>query len=142
LNKEIELFKSLFDNTPSLALLYFKDANGVFENTLNEIVEKNFGTIKTIEDNYTKRVFSSREYEYAIIEDIFDEIDDKFIKKVYHSLENSAFIILISKKDKKSILELSEILDNNDFRAINSIDIFEEYNLVMAKKLHMWGNGL
>ena len=35
-----------------------------------------------------------------------------------------------------------ELLENNEFRAANFIDIFPNYDLVMAKKMHMWGNGL
>jgi hypothetical protein len=35
-----------------------------------------------------------------------------------------------------------ELLEKFEFRAPNEIDVIDEYDLVMAKKMHMWGNGL
>ena len=35
-----------------------------------------------------------------------------------------------------------EMLEEFEFRSPNEIDVLPEYDLVMAKKLHMWGNGL
>jgi hypothetical protein len=37
---------------------------------------------------------------------------------------------------------MKALLEEFEFRAINDIEIFDDYNLVMAKKMHMWGNGL
>ena len=34
------------------------------------------------------------------------------------------------------------MLEEFEFRSSNEIDVLPEYDLVMAKKLHMWGNGL
>jgi hypothetical protein len=34
------------------------------------------------------------------------------------------------------------ILEDHEFRAPNEIDIMEGYDLIMAKKMHMWGAGL
>jgi hypothetical protein len=34
------------------------------------------------------------------------------------------------------------LLEEFEFRAPNYIDVLDEYDLVMAKKMHMWGNGL
>ena len=87
---------------------------------------------------------TARESEYVVVSDCFNfTFDfDKFIKVLYHSLENSANIILISKKRDNNLLLMVDLLDRNDFRATNSIDIFHDYFVVVAKKMHMWGNGL
>jgi hypothetical protein len=79
-----------------------------------------------------------------VIYDCLDSVPNnhKFIQEIYHSLENSANIILIADKSKKNLQYLIELLDNNDFRAANSIDIFQDYYVVTGKKMHMWGNGL
>ena len=37
---------------------------------------------------------------------------------------------------------MKEMLEEFEFRAANEIDVLPEYDLVMAKKMHMWGNGL
>lgn len=38
--------------------------------------------------------------------------------------------------------EIKQLLDKTSFVAINDIELFDEYNLITAKKLHMWGSGL
>ena len=72
-----------------------------------------------------------------------DKVDsiDRFIASIYHSLENSAFTIILQEKGSMDISEMIDILDRNHFRAVNDINIFEKYHLVMGKKLHMWGAG-
>jgi hypothetical protein len=145
--KEIELFLSLFQKTPSTTILHISDScleiNDVIENFLNEIdgklMYKDFNQI-----NLERFRLTAKDFGYAIISECLDSIEyiDKFIQEVYHSLENSANLILISNKNKNNLFLMIDILDRNDFRATNSIDIFEDYNLVIAKKMHMWGNGL
>ena len=39
-------------------------------------------------------------------------------------------------------IETKEILEDFEFRVANYIDLVEGYDLIMAKKMHMWGNGL
>jgi len=146
-SKEIESFKTLFQKTPNSALLHIDNGCTEIQNILydftNEIdaklTYKDFNTI-----NLERFRLTARDFEYVIVCDCLELISDidKFIKEIYHSLENSANIILISDKTKNNTLFMIDILDRNDFRATNSIDIFENYNLVMAKKMHMWGNGL
>lgn len=145
--KEIELFKTLFQKTPNSALLHINNGCTKIQDILHDFTNeidakltyKDFNTI-----NLERFRLTARDFEYVIVCDCLESIGDvdKFIKEIYHSLENSANIILISDKTKNNTLFMIDILDRNDFRATNSIDIFENYNLVMAKKMHMWGNGL
>jgi hypothetical protein len=146
-SKEIELFKTLFQKTPNSALLHIGNNCIDIQNILNDFVNeidaklayKDFSTI-----NLERFRLTARDFEYVIVSDCLDMIADidKFIKEIYHSLENSANVILISHKNKNNLLFMIDILERNDFRATNSIEIFDDYNLVMAKKMHMWGNGL
>jgi hypothetical protein len=48
----------------------------------------------------------------------------------------------MQKKGTMNIEETLNILEEFEFRSQNYIDVLPEYDLVMAKKLHMWGNGL
>jgi hypothetical protein len=41
-----------------------------------------------------------------------------------------------------NIKEIEAKLEKFEFRAASSIDLIDGYDLVMAKKMHMWGNGL
>lgn len=146
MSKELELFGSLFDNSPNLAILNInnncneinKKLQNIVDNSLGELTTKEF---QSIEPNTFR--LKDRNFEYAILSDCLHLIEnkDRFIDGIYHSLENSAFIIILQKKENMNIQDMIELLDKNNFRAVNDIDIFEEYHLVMGKKLHMWGNG-
>lgn len=145
--KEIEFFLSLFQKTPNSSILHISKnciaITTILENYSSKIDAKlTYKDLNTL--NLEKFQLSARNFEYAIISNCLDEIknNNKFIQEIYHSLENSANVILIENKKNNNVLTMVDILDKNDFRATNSIDIFEDYNLVIAKKMHMWGNGL
>jgi hypothetical protein len=42
-------------------------------------------------------------------------------------------------KKESSYLKLWQILEENFFVAINSIELSSDYNLLIAKKMHGWG---
>jgi len=146
-SKEIEQFSSLLEDAPALCLLDISNGINPLLNILEDKIKTNEGTLESKDINNIsceKFRLKSREFEYCIL---FDTIftcqnKEKFLKACYHSLENSAFIIIIEPKSSNNISEVIELLDLCEFRVGNNIDIFEEYNLIMAKKLHMWGNGL
>jgi hypothetical protein len=146
MSKELELFKSLFDNSPNLAILHINNNCNEITDQLQKIVDDSFGELTTKEfDQIQPDTFrlKDRNFEYAIISDCLHLVEnkDKFINGIYHSLENSAFVIILQNKENMTTHEMIELLDINNFRAANDIDIFEKYHLVMAKKLHMWGAG-
>jgi len=64
------------------------------------------------------------------------------IKLSYLTLANTANIIIIEKKGLLNIEALKTKLEIMEFRSANEIDIIDGYDLVIAKKMHMWGNGL
>ncbi len=146
-SKEIELFKTLFQKTPNSAFLHINNSSIEIQ-TILESFTKDINATLTYKEfnslNLERFRLTARDFEYVVVTNCLMNINDKdkFIKEVYHSLENSANIVLIEKKGNNNLLEMLDILDRNDFRATNSIDIFEDYNLTMAKKMHMWGNGL
>lgn len=85
-----------------------------------------------------------REYDTVVLKDIFDKYENKamILKTVYKTLANAAHIIIMEKKGVLDKVKMNELLDEYEFRAPNFIDVLDEYDLVMAKKMHMWGNGL
>ena len=85
-----------------------------------------------------------REHDMVILQDIFLFHQNKsmLLKATYTTLANTANVIIIEKKGLMDIEEIKHILEENEFRAANQIDVLEKYDLVMAKKMHMWGNGL
>jgi len=85
-----------------------------------------------------------RSVDIVILKDIFHlhTNQDIVIKTAYTALANTANIIIMQEKGTMDIEAIYELLEKFEFRASNSIDVLPEYDLVMAKKMHMWGNGL
>ena len=85
-----------------------------------------------------------RDNDIVILRDVLNlhEFPERIMKIVYTTLTNTGEVIIISKKGSADIPALLQMLEDFEFRAPNSIDIFDAYDLVMAKKMHMWGNGL
>jgi len=143
---EDKLFSNLFEITPNMLVLQITDSCDDIKSIIKTTVSSHGKIIEKEIDSVDQKRFrlSAREFEYAIIANCLDKIEhlERFIKEVYKSIENSGQIILIEKKQNNKLQEMIEILDKNDFRSTNPIEIFPQYDLVMAKKMHMWGNGL
>ncbi len=85
-----------------------------------------------------------RDHDIVVIKDILHAHQNQkmILKLAYTTLANTANIIIMEKKGVMDIEALKAMLEEHEFRAPNEIDIIEGYDLVMAKKMHMWGNGL
>lgn len=85
-----------------------------------------------------------RSADIIILKDIFHLHTNKnlLLKTSYHALANTADIIIMEKKGILNKDEIYQLFEEHEFRATNFIDIVDGYDLVMAKKMHMWGNGL
>lgn len=85
-----------------------------------------------------------RDHDIVVLKDVFAAHEDKsaLLSLAYRTLANAAHIIILEKKGVLDAKELMGTLEEFEFRASNEIDIVEGYDLVMAKKMHMWGNGL
>jgi len=102
---------------------------------------KNIKYVKTMKEPFRA---IPRSNDMIILKDIFDshENQDMLLKLSYHSLANTADIIIMEKKGVMDLESIKQKLEEFEFRAANDIDIVDGYDLVVAKKMHMWGNGL
>lgn len=147
MKKELNLFKGLFQPFQNISILHITNGIGFLDPVIEETVNSLEGKIELIKftDEKSARLrASARDYEYIILSNIlsFCPNKDKIIKIMYKALENSANIIILEEKSNENLEEIKTLLDKTAFVAINDIDLFEEYNLITAKKLHMWGSGL
>ncbi|MBD3806791.1 hypothetical protein [Sulfuricurvum sp.] len=86
-----------------------------------------------------------RDYASVIVQDVLHlhESPRKFLELIYRTLLNASEIIIVQKKGSKVISEVEELLDQTEFRAINTmIDLIDGHEVIVGKKMHMWGNGL
>ena len=85
-----------------------------------------------------------RDNDIVIIRDIFQRHTqiERIIRSIYTTLANTGDIIIVTKNEEADVTAQMALLDKLEFRAPNTIDILDGYTIVMAKKMHMWGNGL
>ncbi|WP_457744147.1 hypothetical protein [Sulfurimonas sp.] len=85
-----------------------------------------------------------RDHDIVIIKDIMQihKNPELLLRIAYTTLANTAEIIIMQKKGTMDVQKMKELLEKLEFRTPNEIDIVAGYDLVMAKKMHMWGNGL
>jgi len=145
--KELELFKELFADYPNIAILHVDNSLNLVNDALEEVRSKCEGQIKYIkfENEPDARLrATAREYEYIILGDILSHCPnkDKILKLMYKAIENSGNIIILERKSNNNKDEILSLLDDLGFMASNSIDLFEEFYIFTAKKMHHWGNGL
>ncbi len=146
MQKSLELFSSLFDNFPNLSVLHVNNKVDFLNSTIEDIVNKTGGKLdykEFIDEKSLRLSAKARDYEYIILGDILDSCENKMqlLKMYYKALENSANIIVLTKKSNNSVDEIKSLLDQSYFQAVNDTDIFDDYIIVTGKKMHMWGNG-
>ena len=85
-----------------------------------------------------------RDNDMVIFKDILQQHENPelLLRIAYTTLANTANVIIMQEKKTMDIQATKELLEKFEFRAPNEIDILDEFDLVMAKKMHMWGNGL
>ena len=147
MQKELNLFKGLFQDYINISILHINNNIDLLNPTLEEIASSLEGKVEYKEfndENSARLRASAREFEYIILSDILSYCPnkDKILKIMYKALENSANIIILEKKSNENLEEIKQLLDKISFVAINNIELFEGYNLITAKKMHMWGSGL
>lgn len=103
------------------------------------------GKKDTIKDFNSPIRSATRDYETIVLQDILHlhTMPLKLLQLVYRSLENSAEIIIVQKHGAIETSDIEAFLEKSEFRAANTIsDLIAGYDVIVAKKMHMWGNGL
>jgi hypothetical protein len=99
----------------------------------------------TIKDYKSPAGGIPRDYAAVIVQDVLHlhESPHKFLELIYRTLLNASEIIIVQKNGSMSISEVESLLDEVEFRAINTMcDLIEGHEVIVGKKMHMWGAGL
>ena len=86
-----------------------------------------------------------RDYAAVIVQDVLHnhETPQKFLQLAYRTLLNASEIIIVQKNGSMGIAEVEALLDEAEFRAINAIGgLIDGHEVIVGKKMHMWGKGL
>lgn len=99
----------------------------------------------TIKDYRSPAGGVPRDYAAVIVQDVLHlhESPRKFLELIYRTLLNASEIIIVQKNGSMDIAEVESLLDEAEFRAINTItDLILDHEVIVGKKMHMWGKGL
>jgi hypothetical protein len=133
---EISSFLAPYEGLIDLSL--FPGEHQTFEHTV-------FHKVFSVKDYKSPAGGVPRDYAAVIIQDVLHlhESQPKFLQLIYRTLLNASEIIIVQKNGSMEIAEVEALLDQVEFRAINTIlDLVEGHEVIVAKKMHMWGNGL
>lgn len=110
-----------------------------------EIVHSTFHKTFIIKDYRLPAGGIPRDYSAVIVQDVlqFHESPRKFLELIYRTLLNASEVIIVQRQGAMEIREIESLLDEAEYRAINTMtDLIEGHVVVVGKKMHMWGNGL
>jgi len=116
------------------------------ENFYNSIKEKydneSHCSVKLIKFENRRYVSMAKMYDYIFVTaEVPNESSNEFSKKIHSHIKNAGNLILfLPKNDLKTLDSWREILTENLFVAINNIDMFKNYEILIAKKMHGWGS--
>ena len=117
----------------------------LFPGEHNELSSQCLHKIFTIKDYNSPAGGIPRDYAAVIVHDVLHlhQSPQKFLELIYKTMLNATEIIIVQKNGVMDIVNVENLLDTAEFRAINAImDLVEGYEVIVGKKMHMWGNGL
>jgi hypothetical protein len=146
----LEQFSQLFNPLPGNHYLQVCRCEDEVTATLSSLLEGVEGKLNIALYNEDNLNFSQpframpRDHDMVVIKDVFHKHNNPkmILKLAYLTLANTANIIIMEKKGIMDIEATKALLEEFEFRSPNDIDIVEGYDLIMGKKMHMWGNGL
>jgi len=147
---DLKQFLELFKPQPANSYLEVCTYEDEVTSELKSLMDSVDGTLKVILYGDGELDFSKpfralpRTHDIVVLKEILSKhkTPNMLLKISYTTLANAADIVILEKKGSIDVDAIKQLLEEFEFRAINDIDIVEGYDLIMAKKLHMWGNGL
>jgi len=146
----LEQFSELFNPLPGNHYLQITTKEDEITTLFQKYMDRVGGELNLVLYNDDNIDFSKpfraipRDNDMVVIKDVYSQHKNQemLLKLSYLTLANTANIIILEKKGILDIEKTKETLELLEFRSPNDIDIVEGYDLIMAKKMHMWGNGL
>ena len=116
-------------------------SNVCYEKNQTKYADQEHIKVKQIDLTQPRYAIQAKMYDYLFVtSDIPDGGKLLFLKKAYGVIKNAGnIIIFVPKGDDSQIRLWSQLLEDNNFVATNTLDIFANYDIVISKKMHGWG---
>ena len=163
---EIDKIIGIIQHSPLLNIGHFSDKGEVLTFKLSDFCQSNnyeyeIGCttkkyFEQIEDKYKliegcrvrdfhldrkSYMFYGKFYDYIFVScDVPESEQELFFQKSYRAIKNAGLILIfIRKNQRKQISVWSELLEKNYFVATNTIELDENWSVIISKKMHGWG---
>ena len=112
-----------------------------YEKIKDRYIDNKECKVKKLKLQQRRYVSMAKMYDYIFVTaSIPDEMLEQFAKTVHGHIKNAGNIIIFLPKNNLRILDnWRQTLEDNYFVASNTVDIFEEYEVLISKKMHGWG---
>lgn len=164
--EKIDQLLGIINLYPSIRIMQFSDGSHLLSKKISRICEENDyeyqlnctsdifyqkSMLKYVDNDHVKvklinleqprYAIQAKMYDYLFVSsDIPDEAKLSFLKKTYSVIKNAGnIIIFVPKGDYPQIHLWSQLLEENNFVATNTLDIFSNYDVIISKKMHGWG---
>ena len=136
-----DFHRTLYDFTKSKAFEYDLRTVGCEIDDLDTDVHPGC-RVETLDLNERKFNKHARLYEnvyVTISADTLEKDIQTLLKKFFRVMKNAAILTLVVERGAPLLEHIDKDLEECYFVAINHIDIFDDYDVVTAKKMHGWG---
>ncbi len=116
--------------------------NIFYDNIVKEYENSNFTKVKNFTLQRKSYMTQGKQYDYLFVSSTIQNEDrNEFLKKAYNIILNAGNIIIFIEKDNLKERDVwTQLLEDNYFVATNIIsNMFENYDIVISKKMHGWG---
>ncbi|HIP30223.1 MAG TPA: hypothetical protein EYG93_00360 [Sulfurospirillum arcachonense] len=131
---------SLIPNNPGIYISIIEDKNFECVDELKQYANSINATLHVNEFNFEQKRYTKHavQYDFLFICADIDRRNDilEIANKTYRVLKNAGHVFVLSKKE--STCRLSDVFEESNFVAINTISLDDEYDVISAKKMHGW----
>ncbi len=114
-----------------------------FEEMKNEFKHNKNIQIKNIPLERKAYMIQGKQYDFLFVStDIKEEMKSDFLKKAHNIISNAGnIVIFIGKNNREERYSWTTLLEEHDYVATSTIDdLFENYDVIISKKMHGWGS--
>ena len=108
-----------------------------FNVVVSELKKSEYLKIKELDLTKKRYNHNSKQYDFVFVTiDLEKNYDNELFKKIYRIMLNAAYVMIFTPKHLSQ--NIRESLVETNFVAINDIELFDNLDVISAKKLHGW----
>ncbi len=117
--------------------------NNSIEEAMSQKYKSNSTKVRAFQLQRRSYVIQAKQYDFVFVTaSISEGIESDFLKRMHSVVCNAGNLIIFVKKEDDTLrYRWIELLEEHNYVATNTIDnLCNDYNIVITKKMHGWGN--